>query len=68
MIASKHIIAKTFDYKLDCNQNHFRNSPINTHRATIGWVSAFGDEAQAPRDIQLCVGGEVFTYRVVEEE
>lgn len=66
MKPSKYIVAETESYELHCGKRPMESVHINRHSATISWKAGYGNEGQVPEEIRLCVGGQVFTYKVEE--
>ena len=66
MKTSKYIIAETDSYELHCGKHPMESVHLNRHIATISWNAGYGNEDQVPGEIRLCVGGQVFTYKVEE--
>jgi len=66
MKPSKYITAETESYELHCAKTPMDSVHINRHLATISWQSGYGNEGQVPGKIELCVGGQLFTYKVEE--
>ena len=67
MKPSKYIKAETTKYNMVRDTGLFSNRVrLLTHFAEITWKSGDGNDEQVPGEIQLCVGGKTFVYKVEE--